>query len=892
MFAIRAYHYIYDLSLFDINKVGKKKLKYNHIKTFSHYTMVLVIALDQSDKDDENISLQLQNMVNEFNVFADIDECIDYITDFDDTKIILIIKETIGHEILSLIHNISQIDSIYIFCNKKSNENQWTKSEKVKGIYTEMTSMCESLQQIMKRFDQNSIPMSFIAADQEYFLQNLNELEPSFMYTQLFKETLLEMKYSEQSIKNFTVYCRNGNHGSSTNITRFENEYNPQSAIWWYTFPSFIYLLLNTALRLLQTDTIIEMGFFMHDLHQQITQLHQKQIIGSEKKIFDVFRGQGFSKSDFEKLQKTKGGLISFNNFLSTSRARDVSLEYADCASTQDNMIGVLLHMFIDPSISRAPFADIQDVSYFHNEEEVLFSMHTIFRIGEIEQVNGNDSLYEVNLQLTSDDDQQLRTLTEYLRKEMIGCEKWTQLGVLLYKTGHFNKAERLFNTLLEQTSDETERIAHCNALGCLKVELGNYEQAICYFEKGLQFVEKTSSPDKLPVISLYNNLGGVYTSMKQSSKALSFYEKGLTIAEKFFHSNHPNLAFFYNNIGEVYKNIGEYSKAFSYYKKSLEIREKCLPLNHPDLTVSYNNIAMIYQKMAEYPKALFYLKKSLENKRRTLPEDHPDFANVYRNIGIVYNHMGEFNKAISFYKQAMEIEEKLFDSNHPNLALSYNNIGEAYQNNGDFTQALSFYQKSLEIKEKILSPTDSDLATTYNNISTLYSDLEQYSEAILYFTKAIDIREKILSPNHLDFGQSYNNIAAVFYKMGEYQNALSFYEKALQIVKINLSPYHPLCATCYDNMGSVYNSMMEYTKALSFYKQALTIRQNILSPYHPDLAQCFNNMATVYAEMNDYSNAMMFYERALHILQRSLPPGHPNIFITQENIRTLKKRM
>ena len=85
---------------------------------------------------------------------------------------------------------------------------------------------------------------------------------------------------------------------------------------------------------------------------------------------------------------------------------------------------------------------------------------------------------------------------------------------------------------------------------------------------------------------------------------------------------------------------------------------------------------------------------------------------------------------------------------------------------------------------------------------------------------------------------------------------------------------------------------MMEYTKALSFYKQALTIRQNILSPYHPDLAQCFNNMATVYAEMNDYSNAMMFYERALHILQRSLPAGHPNIFITQENIKTLKKRM
>jgi hypothetical protein len=81
------------------------------------------------------------------------------------------------------------------------------------------------------------------------------------MYTQIFKEILLEMKHDEKSIKDFIVYCRTGDYGSPTTITKLENEYSSKLAIWWYTYPSFIYDLLNGALRTLEADTIINMGF-------------------------------------------------------------------------------------------------------------------------------------------------------------------------------------------------------------------------------------------------------------------------------------------------------------------------------------------------------------------------------------------------------------------------------------------------------------------------------------------------------------------------------------------------------------------------------------------------------------------------------------------------------
>ena len=38
-----------------------------------------------------------------------------------------------------------------------------------------------------------------------------------------------------------------------------------------------------------------------------------------------VYRGQGMLHADFEKMKNSKGALLSFNNFLSTSVDRDVS---------------------------------------------------------------------------------------------------------------------------------------------------------------------------------------------------------------------------------------------------------------------------------------------------------------------------------------------------------------------------------------------------------------------------------------------------------------------------------------------------------------------------------------------------------------------------------------
>ncbi|CAF0725879.1 unnamed protein product [Adineta steineri] len=801
------------------------------------------ISINQTSENYENTLKEIRSVTGDINVFTQRDECIDFLTDAQENiKSFLVVKDIMSEKMMSLINDIPQLHTIYIFDDSKIlSEKLMKKWRKIKSIHTNIDDLCQALRIGTKRFNQDSVAMSFITVNEMAPTENLNQLEPSFMYTQLFKEILLDMEHNKQAIKDFIIYCRDHDCVSPKYIDRFEKEYHAELAIWWYTCPSNIYSMLNYALRCMEGDTIINMGFFIHDLHQQIQQLHQQQVHSYPGKTLIVYRGQGLSIANFEKLKNTEAGLMSFNNFLSTSTAQDVALELAYSASENMDMVGILFKMSINPSIKSSPFASIKEKSYFKEEDEILFSMHTIFRVVAVRQLDKANQLYQVELQLTSDDDQQLRLLTDRIRKEAGGSKGWERLGRLLITIGQLNKAEELYNVLLEQTSDESKKAIYCNQLGYIKLGCGDHKNAIWYYEQGLQIQEKTLSSNHPEFTTSYNNIGSVYNEMGEYSKALSIYEEVLEIQQKRLPSTHPDLAISYNNIGGVYHNMGEYTKALSFYEKVIQIRQKNLPSNHPDLAQSYNNIGGVYGHVGEYSKALSSHEKAAEIREKTLPSNHPDLAQSYSNIGIVYGNMREYSKALSFYEKALQIQQKTLLSNHPFLAILYNNIGSVYNHMVEHSKALSFYEKALEIQQKTLPSNHPSSATSYNHIGNVYEDIEEYSKALASYEKALKIIQKTLPSNHPDLAITYNNIGLVYIKMREYSKALLFHEKALEIQQKTLSPNHPDSGTAYNNIGNVYYNMKDYSKALSYYERALNIFQRALIPTHPHIKNVKN---------------------------------------------------
>ena len=720
-----------------------------------------LVWLDESIDEDNNDECcesitKLRQIVNTTNTFTDVDECIDFITDIECGLCIMLVSELFFEIIAFIIPEIHQISSVYIYDRNKSLSKNWSSElqSKVKGIYTDITLICEALKKATQDCDRNSINISVVKPSDEIPNEVRDLVDSSFMYTQLLKEIILTIDFEPQHKNEFLTYCREQfivNTSDQEHVDMIERDYRPQKAIWWYTSSCLLYTMLNRALRLMEVDLIIKMGFFLRDLHNHIAELHLQQYSGrSHEESFTVYRGQGLSLKDFDDLKNAQGGLLSFNNFLSTSLDQQVSLAFAESNQGDPNLIGILFQITIDPSIPSFIFANVRDLGHFKEEAEILFSMHAIFRIELVKKIDEYNRLWQVNLTLAHENNSQLHILTERLREETFPQTKgWYRLGTLLIKLGQFDKAEQLFHIMLDQTMDQDTKANIYDMLGMIKNKQGHYAQAIIYSEKSLEISTKTLPANHPLLAASYNNIGNVYDSIGKHSEALEYYEKSLEIYKQTLPANHPDLATSYNNIGSVYHSMGEYSKALEYYEKSFEISKIVLPANHPDLATSYNNIGLVYDSMGVYSKAFQNYEKSLEILKKTLPANHPLLATSYNNIGLVYKSMGEYSQALEYYEKSFEIYKQTLPANHPFLATSYNNIGNVYKSMGEYSKALEYYEKSLEMSKKTLPANHPDLAISYNNIACVYINWTDYKRALNYFERALDIWQRSLPSNH-----------------------------------------------------------------------------------------------------------------------------------------------
>jgi hypothetical protein len=68
-----------------------------------------------------------------------------------------------------------------------------------------------------------------------------------------------------------------GNKAQTGFIDEFEEKYEPSKAIWWYTRDTFLYRLINMALRTENMVIIWKFRFIIQDIYQQLKTMHQKQ---------------------------------------------------------------------------------------------------------------------------------------------------------------------------------------------------------------------------------------------------------------------------------------------------------------------------------------------------------------------------------------------------------------------------------------------------------------------------------------------------------------------------------------------------------------------------------------------------------------------------------------
>jgi tetratricopeptide (TPR) repeat protein len=492
-------------------------------------------------------------------------------------------------------------------------------------------------------------------------------LNGGFVHSLLVIDVLIRMKPVEKDKQELIELCEKQYKGNKTELNvvhEFQQNYSSNKALWWYTRESFLYKMLNKALRIQNIDVLFLFRFFIRDIHRA---LERNQCQSPVR----VYRGQVLSNDELSNLRESIGEFISTTSFFSTTTDRYQALEFLNDLETSNDLYRVLFEINADPRVVTAkPFADISSFSDFSNESEVLFMIGSIFRLTNVRR--NNNQIWIIRLTLCGDDEHDLKNLFEYLKDTDGGGENEADLlnfGRVLRRMGKFDLAEKFYRRLLnELPANDTSLSSLYYSLGLVLKDKKDLDSSLECLHRSLDMKMHSSPKDYKSISDSYNVIGNIHRMKHQYNIALSWYEKGIELLEQMDDTGHLRMAHFYNNIANVYEDQEKYVDALGFNKKALIIQEQHLLPNDSDIGLSHNNLGSSHLSLGHYDLALEHYNLALDIKLKSLPSDHPDVAQTYRNKGRLYEDVGKLSKASKYLQKAAIIYRQSLPPQHPDV--------------------------------------------------------------------------------------------------------------------------------------------------------------------------------------------------------------------------------
>jgi tetratricopeptide (TPR) repeat protein len=834
--------------------IPKRFDKYDIEKHLDEY---VVVWLKEGGLNTD-IEFELRQLINCIHVYEKEENCLKYIHANSKEKIFLILSDSIAERFVSKIHNLDQIQFIYIFCEyflryficnslvKIEKHKQWIKNySKIVNVYDDKSKLFSKLQENAQLLSISTIPITiFNLSSDEKSIRKFNKENATFMWFYIIIEVLLRMpdkSTSKTEMINECRLCYENDLIEQEKIRDFEENYSFNEAISWYTRDSFLFRTLNKALRTENIDIIYKFRFFLIDLLNQLKSLHSEFMELLNDMILTVYRGGSLSVNELENVKNNIGGLISFNTFLSTSFEKDVALLFAGEGGDRPLRESVLFQIKISTQNNLKPFANIKTKSFMKDEDEVLFSLGTIFRIESVENLNEN--IWLLNLTLTTDEDQQLQVLRKYLQERLDQTSSIHDLGDFLYKIGDYDRAENYYRLLLNKYPPDHRDLVmvYCN-LGVLQHCKDNYREAYNYFTTAFLVLANSlpfkNDRDRMDFATISYNSACSIAKFQGYREALRMFKDTINHIQKQIRTAHPSFINMYNGYALANAYNGFHGVACFYHSIALAYAETRTPVNQFDLANTYHSMGLTYKSEKDYSRALDFFQKSLNIRQLCLPNNHPDLADVLTDIAHIYNHQGHEELALQTFNKVLEIYLKSHLINYSRIIMVYVAIGNVYRNNGHYDIAIEKYNKALELIETNSLEHSTNLIKVYMNIGVLYECQHLHSEALIYLEKAASTVKNSWSKVQLDLAIIYNHIGMIHYKDQNHQLGIEYLKKCLDIRLKFLPSTHPDVIVTQEDISKYTIEMEERKKEVidsSLHpektdKIEVTIQQNILA--------------------------------------------------------------
>jgi tetratricopeptide (TPR) repeat protein len=613
----------------------------------------LIVWLDGSvedNRDNQDTKALIRRMVRgRLLTFKEPDPCVDLIFVKNSTqKVSLIVSNKYGNDVVAATHDLPQVQSIYIYCGNRQIAEEWTKPYgKVSGIFTNKKMLLSKICDDIGACDTaNAVPMSVFHMDErQNSLQNLTEESATFMwYRSMLHVLLLMAKYCDSKTE-MIAECRASYHNDEAEkkkINQFEITYKPETAFWWYTYDSFVYRLLNQALRTQSTEIIFKFRFFINDLHIQIVKLYHQYINAHSsfaKRRLTVYRGQRMKINELDVLRRNVNEHISMNSFLSATTLQQVAEVFADTSDQCDAESPLQSVLFIieicDINKETTPFAFIENYSCCADEEEVLFTIGAIFKVESVKQ---EGKTWHVKLKLSKQQNELCKDLSSNMLKQIGSDPGPLSFGWFLYRMNDLPQAERYAELMLKQfPADDKETGNAYNLLGLIYHDIKRYKKSIECYQKALAIYSRFDQHNSPNIIATHYNLGLVYLALEDIRNADEHRQQAKGKLINSSHRKDPHLITMVNSLtGKMQIASGDYIQALKVFEAILKIKEDKLGANHPSIASTLNDLGIVQENMGNDHKALAYFNRALEIRQKSLPPNHLDVAECLTNLSRV----------------------------------------------------------------------------------------------------------------------------------------------------------------------------------------------------------------------------------------------------------------
>lgn len=230
--------------------------------------------------------------------------------------------------------------------------------------------------------------------------------------------------------------------------------------------------------------------------------------------------------------------------------------------------------------------------------------------------------------------------------------------GDFLRQYGNLEDARLAYLEALELLGDiegnHTEQKARISASVAVVYDSdGNEDEAIRFYERGIELFERMQPPSLLDVADLCNNLAYINKSKGDFDEAEGLYLKALQICHEHLGPNDEETAAICNNVGALYLAAGYYEQAREMQMMALEARRVTFGDDHLETAQSHANLALALCETEELEIARKHFIEALSIYEKQVAEAPMDYATVSSNYAEFLRSTGDEKAALNVEKRA-----------------------------------------------------------------------------------------------------------------------------------------------------------------------------------------------------------------------------------------------